>query len=53
LPPRGRACRVPRRALKKQNIALQAGDAVIINTGWGKLWAKDNAPYVKSCQASA
>jgi kynurenine formamidase len=36
-------------ALKKQNLTLQAGDAVIINTGWGKLWAKDNARYVKSC----
>src|SRR5262249_4617530 len=21
----------------------------IINTGWGKLWGKDNARYVKSC----
>jgi Putative cyclase len=31
-------------ALKKQNLALQPGDAVIINTGWGKLWNKDNAP---------
>ena len=29
--------------------ALQPGDAVIINTGWGKLWGKDNARYVKSC----
>src|SRR5262249_29364836 len=36
-------------ALKKQNITLQPGDAVIINTGWGKLWGKDNACYVKSC----
>jgi kynurenine formamidase len=36
-------------ALKKQNITLQRGDAVIINTGWGKLWGKDNARYVKSC----
>jgi kynurenine formamidase len=36
-------------ALKKQNVALQAGDAVLINTGWNKLWAKDNARYVKSC----
>ena len=36
-------------ALKKQNITLQPGDAVIINTGWGKLWGKDNARYVKSC----
>jgi kynurenine formamidase len=36
-------------ALKKQGTALQPGDAVIINTGWGKLWGKDNARYVKSC----
>ncbi len=36
-------------ALKKQNVTLQPGDAVIINTGWGKLWAKDNARFVKSC----
>jgi kynurenine formamidase len=36
-------------ALKKQNVTLQPGDAVIINTGWGKLWGKDNARYVKSC----
>ena len=34
-------------ALKKQNLTLQAGDAVIIHTGWGRLWAKDNARYVK------
>jgi kynurenine formamidase len=36
-------------ALKKQNMTLQPGDAVIVNTGWGKLWGKDNARYVKSC----
>jgi kynurenine formamidase len=36
-------------ALKKQNMTLQPGDAVIINTGWGKLWGKDNARFVKSC----
>jgi kynurenine formamidase len=36
-------------ALKKQNVTLQPGDAVIINTGWHKLWARDNARYVKSC----
>ena len=36
-------------ALQKQNVTLQAGDAVIVNTGWGKLWAKDNARYVRSC----
>jgi kynurenine formamidase len=32
-------------AMKKQNISLQPGDAVIINTGWGKLWGKDNERY--------
>jgi kynurenine formamidase len=36
-------------AIKKQNLTLQPGDAVLIHTGWGKLWAKDNARYVKSC----
>jgi len=35
-------------ALQKQNQKLQPGDAVIINTGWGKLWGKDNARYMKS-----
>ena len=32
-------------ALQKQNMTLQPGDAVIIHTGWGKLWGKDNARY--------
>jgi kynurenine formamidase len=36
-------------ALARQNTTLQPGDAVLINTGWGKLWAKDNARYVKTC----
>jgi len=36
-------------ALQRQNLTLQPGDAVIIHTGWGKLWAKDNARYGKSC----
>ena len=35
-------------ALKRQNLSLQAGDAVIINTGWGKLWGKDNVRYMKT-----
>jgi kynurenine formamidase len=30
-------------ALQKQKLALQPGDAVIINTGWHRLWGKDNA----------
>ena len=36
-------------ALQRQNLRLQPGDAVLINTGWNKLWNKDNARYVKSC----
>jgi kynurenine formamidase len=32
-------------AMKKQNISLEPGDAVIMNTGWGKLWGQDNAKY--------
>lgn len=36
-------------ALKKQNTTLQAGDAILINTGWHKHYGKDNARYVKSC----
>jgi kynurenine formamidase len=35
-------------ALNKQGTKLQPGDAVLVNTGWNKLWAKDNARYVKS-----
>ncbi len=35
-------------ALQKQNLTLQPGDAVIINTGWGRLWGKENARYMKS-----
>ena len=36
-------------ALQRQNLKLQPGDAVIIHTGCGKLWGKDNARYVKTC----
>jgi len=35
-------------ALKKQGMTLQTGDAVIINTGWGRLWGKENARYLKT-----
>ena len=35
-------------AMQKQNVKLQPGDAVIINTGWGRLYGKDNARFVKS-----
>jgi kynurenine formamidase len=36
-------------ALEKQKLNLQSGDAVILHTGWGKLWGKDNARYTRSC----
>jgi kynurenine formamidase len=35
-------------ALKRQNLKIEPGDAVIIHTGWSKLWGKDNARYVKT-----
>ena len=35
-------------ALAKQNLGLQPGDAVLVHTGWGKLWGKDNARYMKT-----
>src|SRR4029450_14140359 len=34
-------------ALKRQNLTLQAGDALIINNGWGRLWGKDHAGEMK------
>jgi len=35
-------------ALAKQRMRIEPGDAVIIHTGFGKLWGKDNALYSKS-----
>jgi kynurenine formamidase len=35
-------------ALQRQKLTIQPGDAVIINTGWGRLWGKDNARFAKS-----
>jgi kynurenine formamidase len=36
-------------ALAKEKVTLQPGDAVIINTGWGKLYTvKDKARYLKT-----
>ena len=35
-------------ARQRQNLTLQPGDAVIINTGWSRLWATDNPRYMKS-----
>jgi kynurenine formamidase len=36
-------------ALKKQGVSLRRGDAVLIHTGWGKLWGVDNARYSSGC----
>ncbi|MBA2527044.1 MAG: cyclase family protein [Pyrinomonadaceae bacterium] len=33
--------------LARQKLDLLPGDAVIIHTGWGKLWGKDNARYAR------
>jgi len=35
-------------ALRMQNTTLQACDAVVIHTGWGKLWGVDNSRSAKS-----
>ena len=34
--------------LARQKLTIQPGDAIIIHTGWGKLWGKDNARYQRS-----
>lgn len=36
-------------ALQRQNTRIEEADAVIFHTGWGTLWARDNARYVRSC----
>jgi kynurenine formamidase len=36
-------------ALARQNMTLMPGDAVLINTGWGLLYGKENGRYVKTC----
>jgi kynurenine formamidase len=35
-------------ALAAQKLTLQPGDAVLIHTGWGTLWGKDNARYQRT-----
>jgi len=32
-------------ALAREGVSIHEGDAVILNTGWGSLWMKDNATY--------
>jgi kynurenine formamidase len=35
-------------ALGEQKLTLQPGDAVLIHTGWGTLWGKDNTRYQRT-----
>lgn len=35
-------------ALDRAKLAIQPGDAVLIHTGWGRLWGTDNAKYTTS-----
>ena len=32
-------------ALKRQGVDIRSGDVVLIHTGWGELWLKDNAAF--------
>jgi kynurenine formamidase len=32
-------------ALQKQGVQIRSGDVVLIHTGWGALWMKDNTKY--------
>lgn len=34
-------------ALQRQQLTLQPGDAVLLHTGWGKLWGKENDRYIR------
>lgn len=34
-------------ALKRQNVTIQRGDAVLVHSGYGKLWGVDNVTYNK------
>jgi kynurenine formamidase len=36
-------------ALERQGMSLLPGDAILLHTGWGRLWGKDNARYSKGC----
>jgi len=38
-----------RGALQQQKLEIHSGDAVLIHTGWGSLWMKDNQKYGQTC----
>jgi kynurenine formamidase len=35
-------------ALKRQKLSLETGDALVIHTGFGRLWEKDNVRYYRT-----
>jgi kynurenine formamidase len=35
-------------ALRRQGTSIRSGDVVLVHTGWGSLWMKDNARYLQS-----
>jgi kynurenine formamidase len=35
-------------ALQREGVQIRSGDVVLIHTGWGSLWMKDNAKYGES-----
>lgn len=35
--------------LRKKDLTIREGDAVLIATGWSKLWMKDNEKYAGNC----
>jgi kynurenine formamidase len=36
------------RAISRQGLTLMPGDAILVHTGWGTLWGRDNARYARS-----
>ena len=36
-------------AQARQHVRIEEGDAVLFHTGWGTLWGRENARYVRSC----
>ncbi|MBI4624199.1 MAG: cyclase family protein [Verrucomicrobia bacterium] len=36
-------------ALGLQKLSVNPGDAILLHTGWGRLWGKDNTRYSKTC----
>jgi kynurenine formamidase len=35
-------------SMEKQSVKVRPGDAVLLNTGWGKLWMVDNSRFIQN-----